>query len=146
DQEPVRGRSRLHPERRPEGVALRCGQLWKVVEKRSAQLVDARIGKFHFRFDASRTDDAIPRRLRHQVVEQLALADPCFATHDHDMTRPAPRGHEQLVEPRALGAPIHKSAGTVSGRWHAISPGVPVAAFSAYAMCRVRGPKEGPGG
>ena len=67
DQEPVRAAARVHPERGAEPAPLRFRQRAEPAEQRPTQLMQAREGQFHLRFDAAAPGHPETRCLANQV-------------------------------------------------------------------------------
>jgi hypothetical protein len=102
DQKTIRRGSGAQAEDDPKGVALWDRETLEVIEHRRAQLVQARVGQLHFRFNAGRARDVQVRGGRDQILQQRSLPDPRLAP-EYERTTLAPADViDQAVQPRAL--------------------------------------------
>lgn len=79
DQEAVGRVSGRHPEGHTERVALGPGKRLHLGQERCTQLVQARVGQLHVRFDALGPGDGHLRRPGDRVLQEHRLPDACFA-------------------------------------------------------------------
>ena len=103
-QEPAGHRAGAAPEHRRERVALRGGQPVEAVQHGRAELVEAGVGQFHLRFDASGPRDVPPGDPAGQVAQQRALAHPRLAPQHGHPAPPGERVGDKPVERLTLAA------------------------------------------
>ncbi len=70
----------LRPNAAPSASRWGAGQSIEVVEERRAQLMQAAVRQLHLRLDPGGPGHAAAGRVRHDVLEQRALADPGLAS------------------------------------------------------------------
>jgi hypothetical protein len=105
DEVPIRRIAGAQTEGGTKRIALRAGKTVQASQKRRAQLLQPRVCELHLRLDTRRSGDAASRRVRHQILQQRALADPGLpAQHQRPARTPAHTRHE-LMQRRALAAP-----------------------------------------
>jgi hypothetical protein len=76
DEEPIRRVAVAQTKRDAKRIALRAGKALQTVQERRAQLLQPRVRELHLRLDTRRPGDAASRRVRDQIFQQRALADP----------------------------------------------------------------------
>jgi hypothetical protein len=87
---------------------LRAWQPLKVVKHRSADLVKAAVGEFHFRLDADGPGDPPASELFGDVPEQCALADTGLAAQDKHAASAGESVAERSVKRVAFAAASQK--------------------------------------
>jgi hypothetical protein len=76
DEQPIRGSAVTQAERDSKRIALRAGEALDAIQQRRAQLLQPSVRELHLRLDSGRPANAASRRVRHQILQQRALADP----------------------------------------------------------------------
>ncbi len=105
DQEAVRKVSGGRPERHAQCVALWGGQFVDLGEERCAQLVEARVGQLHVRFDALGPGDRHVRRAGCRVFQQYGLPHAGLSAEDPYAGLTGAWSGQEFVEHRAFPVP-----------------------------------------
>ena len=105
DQEPVRAVANVQPERDAEPAPLRLRQCAEPAEQRATQLVQAREGQFHLRFDAGAPDHPESRCLANQVPQQSRFAYPRRAAQHQHRALATVHAGDQLIQDFQLAGP-----------------------------------------
>ena len=105
DEEPIRRVAVAQTERDAQRIALRAGKALEAIQERRAQLLQSRVRELHLRLAPRRPGNAASRRVRHQIVQQRALADPGLPAQHQRPARTRAHARHQLIQRRALAAP-----------------------------------------
>ena len=92
-------------ERGAERIALRTGKALEAIQERRTQLLQPRVRELHLRLDPGRPGDAAPGRVRHQILQQRALADAGLPAQHQRPARTSAHARHQLIQRRALATP-----------------------------------------
>ncbi len=104
DEEAIRCRAVVQPERRPQRVTLRAWQPVELAEHRRAQLMQPGERELHLRLNARDPGDATLRGPLGDVLQQRRLADPRLAAQHLHRALPRPDALQLAVQCLALDA------------------------------------------